>query len=143
MGRAPHSAACACWNPQRISRRRPSIWMPSSSNQRTRVLLIAPSMDILGGQAVQAARLLERLQREPSLEMGFLVLSPPLRGAWNDIRFLRTMIRFVLYNARLLRTARHYDILHVFSAGLSSYTLWTLPALAVSKLYRKKMILNP
>jgi len=116
--------------------------MPSSSNQRIRVLLIAPAMNILGGQAVQAARLLERLQREPSLEMGFLALGPPLPGVWNDIRFLRTIMRFVLYNVRLLRAARRYDILHVFSAGLWSYTLWTLPALAVAKLYRKKMILN-
>src|SRR5260370_42419327 len=106
--------------------------MPSSSNQRIRVLLIAPAMNILGGQAVQAARLLERLQLEPSLEMGFLALGPPLRGAWNDIRFLRTIMRFVLYNARLVRRARHYDLLHVFSAGLRSYTLWTLPALAVA-----------
>ena len=41
-----------------------------------RVLLIAPSMDILGGQAVQAERLLTRLRQEPSLEMGFLPINP-------------------------------------------------------------------
>ncbi len=116
--------------------------MPSSSNQRIRVLLIAPAMNILGGQAVQAQRLLESLRREPSLEMGFLALGPPLPGVWNNIRFLRTIMRLALYNARLIRAARRYDILHVFSAGLWSYTLWTLPALAVAKVYRKKTVLN-
>ena len=36
-----------------------------------RVLIVAPSFGILGGQSVQAARLLERLSKEPSLEVGF------------------------------------------------------------------------
>jgi glycosyltransferase involved in cell wall biosynthesis len=35
-----------------------------------------------------------------------------------------------------------YEIVHIFSAGYSSYTLWTIPALLVSKLYGKKIILN-
>jgi glycosyltransferase involved in cell wall biosynthesis len=42
----------------------------------------------------------------------------------------------------LLLQARKHDILHIFSAGLSSYTLWTIPALLVGRLYGKKLILN-
>ena len=45
-----------------------------------RVLVIAPSFDILGGQSVQAARLMERLRHENSLEVGFLAINPRLPG---------------------------------------------------------------
>jgi glycosyltransferase involved in cell wall biosynthesis len=38
--------------------------------------------------------------------------------------------------------ARKHDILHVFSAGLTSYTLWTIPALLFAKLYGKRVIVN-
>jgi hypothetical protein len=41
--------------------------MKAEANRRPlRVLLIAPSIEILGGQAIQATRLLASLQDEPS-----------------------------------------------------------------------------
>ncbi len=36
-----------------------------------RVLLIAPSLDILGGQSVQATRLLRALRKETSIQVDF------------------------------------------------------------------------
>ena len=51
-----------------------------SVKSRLRVLIVAPSLDILGGQAVQAARLMTRLHDEPSLEIGFLPINPRLPG---------------------------------------------------------------
>jgi glycosyltransferase involved in cell wall biosynthesis len=119
--------------------------MGVSGEKPIRVLLIAPSMHILGGQAVQAARLLAGLAHEPSLQMGFLPLGPqlprPLRFL-QRIPFVRTAASFVLYNLMLFSRAHRYDLIHVFSAGLWSYTLWTIPALAASKLYRKKLLLH-
>ena len=43
-----------------------------------RVLLIAPSFEILGGQSVQASRLMECLGRDPSLRMAFQPINPHL-----------------------------------------------------------------
>ncbi|MGH9582663.1 MAG: glycosyltransferase family 4 protein, partial [Bryobacteraceae bacterium] len=47
-----------------------------------------------------------------------------------------------LYNAGLLRQARRNDILHIFTAGLWSYTLWTIPALLAGRFFGKKLIVN-
>jgi glycosyltransferase involved in cell wall biosynthesis len=110
-----------------------------------RVLLIAPSMDILGGHAVQAACLLKGFERESSLQIGFLALSPQmplLLRFLHRIPYARTVASFALYNLRLFSRAHRYDLLHVFSAGMWSYMLWTIPALAASKLYGKKMLLH-
>lgn len=106
-----------------------------------RVLLIAPSLDILGGQAVQATRLMKNLGRNPELRMAFQPINPRI-GFLRQIPYLRTLCTFVLYNLSVFCRAWHYDILHVFSASYWSYTLWTLPALAAAKLYGKKIILN-
>jgi glycosyltransferase involved in cell wall biosynthesis len=68
---------------------------------------------------------------------------PPKGFGWiRKVPYLRTLVTFALYNSRLLLEARKHDILHIFSAGLSSYTLWTIPALLIGRMYRKKLILN-
>jgi glycosyltransferase involved in cell wall biosynthesis len=110
-----------------------------------RVLLIAPSLDILGGQAVQATRLISVLSEVPGLAITFFPINPRPAKPFLWIRrvpYLRTVATFLLYTSRLAWQARKYDILHIFSAGLSSYTLWTIPALLCGKLYGKKLILN-
>jgi glycosyltransferase involved in cell wall biosynthesis len=119
--------------------------MGASTEKPIRVLLIAPSMDILGGQAVQAERLLTRLGQEPSLRMGFLPITPKLPGPLQllqKIKYVRTLAAFLVYNSKLFWRTPGYDILHIFSAGLWSYTLWTIPALLASKLYGKKALVN-
>ena len=110
-----------------------------------RVLLIAPSMDILGGQAVQAGRLLRALRQEPSIRVDFQPIAPrfpPPFGFLRKIKFVRTLADILHYSLRLLGRAWRYDILHIFTAAYTSYLFWTIPALAVGKLYRKKLILN-
>lgn len=112
---------------------------------RVRVLLIAPSLEIVGGQAVQAARLLPALGGVPGLAVEFLALNPRLRGplGWiRRVKYLRTAVSRALYGAQLVWRVPRCDLLHVFSAGKTSYTLNTLPALAASKLYGKKVIIN-
>jgi L-malate glycosyltransferase len=110
-----------------------------------RVLLIAPSLDILGGQAVQATRLMSILSQLPDLRMRFFAINPrpPKQFLWvRRVPYLRTFLTFVLYATRLAWEAPKHDVLHVFSAGLSSYTLWTIPALVLGRMYRKKLVLN-
>ncbi|HYN24186.1 MAG TPA: hypothetical protein VES69_03985, partial [Pyrinomonadaceae bacterium] len=110
-----------------------------------RVLIIAPSFDILGGQTVQAARLLARLGEEPSLEVGFLPINPRLPGPLRNlqaIKYLRTIGTSIHYCATLLARIRHYDVIHIFSASYFSFVLAPTPAMLVSRLYGKKILLN-
>ncbi|MFL6451436.1 MAG: glycosyltransferase family 4 protein [Bryobacteraceae bacterium] len=116
-----------------------------SRRKPIKVLLIGPSLDILGGQAVQATRLMSVLDQLPQLAMTFFPINPrPPKGlGWvRKVPYLRTLLTFALYNGRLLLEARRHEILHIFSAGLSSYTLWTIPALLIGRLYGKKLVLN-
>lgn len=110
-----------------------------------RVLLIAPSLRILGGQSVQATRLMACLGEVDSLRMAFQPINPVLPGLLgklHSIKILRTILTFGLYFTSMLVRVRRYDILHVFSASYYSYSLWTLPALLFARLYGKKIILN-
>ena len=107
-----------------------------------RVLLIAPSMEILGGQAVQAMRLLRELNRTPGLIVEFQPINPRLPGWIRRVPYLRTLLTFILYRSQILWRIPRYDLIHTFSAGLSSFALWTVPAVRVSRLFGKPVILN-
>lgn len=110
-----------------------------------RVLIVAPSMDILGGQAVQAARLLKRLRDEPTLETGFLPINPRLPGilrSLQSIKYVRTIVTSLVYCATLLARVPRYDVVHTFSASYFSFVLAPTPAILIAKLFGKKIVLN-
>ena len=110
-----------------------------------RVLVVAPSLDMLGGQSRQAARLIGRLREEPSLDVSFLAVNPRLPGVLGKlqyVKYVRTVATTLWYWATLLMQAGKYDILHVFSASYYSYMLSAMPAILVGKLFGKKTILN-
>ena len=110
-----------------------------------RVLIVAASLDILGGQAVQAERLIRHLQNEPSLEVSFLPINPRLPGILRklqSIKYVRTLTTSILYWLNLLRHVRKYDVIHIFSASYLSFLIAPTPAILVSKLYGKKILLN-
>lgn len=116
-----------------------------ASERPIRILLIAPSLRILGGQAVQAADLLAEFRKEPSIRVDFQPINPNVPGPFQfllRLKYVRTVLTFILYVSQLLWRVPRYDILHVFSAGYSSYTLWSLPALFVARLMGKKIVLN-
>lgn len=111
----------------------------------TRILLIAPSLDIVGGQAVQASRLLELLQNEPSVRVEFLPINPRLPGplrALQKIKYLRTVVTSGAFLCKLLIKAPRFDILHSFSAANYSFLLSAAPVVLVGRLFRKKSIVN-
>src|SRR5215213_1283993 len=125
--------------------------MPQKTTKSTndfsqlRVLLVAPSLDILGGQSRQAVRLLEGLKREPDLEVSFLPHNPRLPGILRRlqaIKYVRTVVTTLMYVALLLWRVRKYDIIHIFCASYYSYSLCAIPALFISRLYGKKSIIN-
>jgi glycosyltransferase involved in cell wall biosynthesis len=113
--------------------------------QQVRVLIVAASLDILGGQAVQAERLIRHLQNEPSLRVSFLPINPRLPGILRklqSIKYVRTVTTSILYILNLLREVRKFDVIHIFSASYLSFLIAPTPAILVSKLYGKKILLN-
>jgi glycosyltransferase involved in cell wall biosynthesis len=115
------------------------------TKSRLRVLIVAPSLDILGGQSRQAVRLMDGLKREPDLEVGFLPHNPRLPGILRklqSIKYVRTVLTTLYCVMLMLWRVRKYDIIHVFSASYYSYLLSVMPALVISRLYGKKSILN-
>lgn len=115
------------------------------AGRRVRLLIVAPSLGILGGQAVQAARLLARFQAEPSLDVSFLPINPRLPGLLGrlqGIKYVRTVLTSVAYVASLLMRVRRYDVIHVFSASYTSFVIAPTPAILIAKLYGKKIVLN-
>jgi glycosyltransferase involved in cell wall biosynthesis len=118
---------------------------PKEGRRAVRVLIVAPSLGILGGQAVQAARLVARLQAEPSLEVSFLPVNPRLPGLFGKlqrIKYVRTVLTSIAYVASLLVRVRRFDVIHVFSASYTSFVIAPTPAILIAKLYGKKIVLN-
>lgn len=110
-----------------------------------RILLAAFSPDIPGGIAVQAARLVARLQSEPSIEVEFIAVNPRLPGAWRRlqaVKYLRTLVTTALYFFRAVRRARSCDVVHVLTASYFSFLLTAWPAILAGKLSGRKVVLN-
>ena len=117
----------------------------SKTSSDLRVLIVAPSFDILGGQSVQAAQLLEHLREEQSLEVGLLPINPRLPGLLRylqKIKYVRTVVTSIAYVINLLLQVRKYDVIHVFSASYFSFVLAPTPAILIGKMYRRKVLLN-
>ena len=116
-----------------------------SGKPRVRVLIVAPSLDILGGQAIQATRLLEHLRSQSAVDVGFLPHNPRLPGALSviqAIKYLRTVVTSAVYLISLLREVGRYDVIHIFSASYYSYLLCAMPAILVARLFGRPSILN-
>ena len=124
---------------------RPAQRSPNRTAAPLRVLIVGPSIDILGGQAVQAARLVEKLRGEPELRVGFLPVNPrlpsPLRKL-QTIKYVRTVVTSLIYLATLLARVWRYDVVHVFSASYLSFVIAPAPAILVARLLSKKVLLN-
>lgn len=110
-----------------------------------KVLIVAASMDIVGGQAVQAVRLIEHLRQEPSVAADFLPVNPRLPGVLRklqSIKYVRTITTSTLYWWKLLTTIPSFDVIHIFSASYFSFLLAPSPAVIVARLFGKKIVLN-
>jgi L-malate glycosyltransferase len=116
-----------------------------SSETPIRLLLVAPALRILGGQAVQANYLLEHLRREPMFEVTFVPHNPRLPGPLRllqSVAYLRTIVTSLVYWINLLIQVPKHDIVHTFSASYLSFLLAPTPAILIGKLFGKKVILN-
>ncbi|HVH68734.1 MAG TPA: glycosyltransferase family 4 protein [Gemmatimonadales bacterium] len=110
-----------------------------------RVCLVAPSLDVPGGQAIQAARLSRGLRQLGSIAVGFVPINPKLPGVLRllqRVRYVRTVVTSLRYVWALLVSLAKYDIIHVFSASYFSFVLAPTPAVLLGKWYGKHVILN-
>jgi L-malate glycosyltransferase len=116
-----------------------------ATNSPIRVCIVAPSMGILGGQAIQAVRLVEGLTTIPELQVKFLPINPALPGplgALQRIKYVRTLLTETAYIGALLRHLRQADIIHIFSASYFSFVLAPTPALLIARMYGKGTVVH-
>jgi glycosyltransferase involved in cell wall biosynthesis len=112
---------------------------------RLRVAVVAPSLRILGGQAVQADQLLRAWAADPDVDAWLVPVNPlppgPLRHAAR-VKYLRTIVTELTYLPLLVRELRKADVVHVFSASYTSFLLAPLPALLVARALGRPALLN-
>jgi len=108
-----------------------------------RIAVVAPSMNILGGQGVQADLLVKNL-RSGGCRVDFIPVDPvfPRYIAWlRRFRYLRTVVNQTLY-IPLLLMLRHASVVHIFSASYWSFLLAPMPAMLIAQLMGKKTVLH-
>jgi len=110
---------------------------------KRRIAIVAASLDILGGQGVQAQALVSALERD-GWPVTFVPINPrfPRGLAWmRRVPGLRTLVNQTLYLPRLLRLAS-VDVVHVFSASYWSFLLAPVPAMLVGRAAEKRVVLH-
>lgn len=108
----------------------------------TKVLMVAPAAPLVGGQAVQAKRLFDKLQSESEIHVDLQPINPSFFPSLQSIKYLRTVLTEMKYVFDLIRKIPNYDVIHIFSAGDSGFVISTVPAVYLARLFRKKTILN-
>jgi glycosyltransferase involved in cell wall biosynthesis len=106
---------------------------------------VVASLDILGGQSIQALRLLEGLLRTGEVHAEVLPINPRLPGIFRvlqRIKYVRTVVTSIMYIALLLIKLPRFDVVQVFSASNFSFLISPAPAVLIAKLFGKPVILN-
>jgi glycosyltransferase involved in cell wall biosynthesis len=119
--------------------------MPSTShrNGRPRVALVAASLDIVGGQGVQAVALLEQLRAE-GYDVTFIPVNPRFPPGLGWVRrwpYVRTAVNQALYIPGLARL-HSADVAHVFSASYWSFLISPVPAMLAARGLGKRVVLH-
>lgn len=113
--------------------------------KKLKIAIVAPSLRILGGQAIQADRLLRAWQDDPDVEAWLVPVNPlpprPFR-ALLALKYIRTLVTELIYVPQLIRQLSRADVVHVFSASYTSFLLAPLPAIFVAKALGKPVVLN-
>jgi glycosyltransferase involved in cell wall biosynthesis len=104
---------------------------------------VAASLDILGGQAVQAQALVERL-RADGYTVDFVAVNPAFPAGLRGLRrvpYARTVVNQALYLPALARL-RRAEVVHIFSASYWSFLLAPVPAILAARALGKRVVLN-
>ncbi len=111
--------------------------------KKTKVLFIAPKLGVfLGGQAIQADRIMRNLNKEPNLQVDLQSIGPRFFPRLQRVVGLRTLLRETKYLYDIVLKIPRYDIIHIFSAAHFSFLLTPVPAILLARLFGKKILLN-
>jgi len=119
--------------------------MPDAHDHPLHIAIVAASLRILGGQAVQAQRLLDAWKGDEEIDAWLVPINPvPPRpfDALLSVKYARTIVTQLWYWPMLVRELRRADVVHVFSASYSSFLLAPLPAIVIAKLLGRPVVLN-
>jgi phenylacetate-CoA ligase len=117
----------------------------SGTTTAVAVGLVAPTLDVIGGQSIAATRLFERMRDVPGIAMDYIPINPRARGPFRllqRITFVRTIVTSIVYGWTLLRRVPRVDVLHVLSPSYWAFLLGPVPAMLVGRLFGKAVILN-
>lgn len=110
-----------------------------------RVLVVSPSMRMVGGQAQQSDRLRRHLMSSGLVCPSHVAIDPelpkwlrPLQG----VRGLRTIVNELAYLISLVPAVRRAEVVHIFSAAYYAFLLHSAPALLVARIFGRPVILN-
>lgn len=108
-----------------------------------RIAFVAPGLDTLGGQGIQAHTLVEELRRE-GYQVTFIPINPRFPAGVGWLRrypYTRTLLNQALYLTSLVRL-RSADVTHVFAASYWSFLLAPVPAIVAARTLGKRIVLN-
>jgi glycosyltransferase involved in cell wall biosynthesis len=114
-------------------------------SERLNVAFVAPSLRILGGQAVQADRLLAAWDNDSDVDAWLVPVNPlpPKLLRWAlKVKYLRTLVTELTYLPLLVRQLARADVVHVFSASYASFLLAPLPAMLIARALGRPVVLN-
>lgn len=107
------------------------------------IAIVAPDLDILGGQGIQATALAGNL-RADGYPVSYVPVNPAFPGRLRLLRRLpivRTLMNEMLY-VPSLRRLRDADVVHVYSASYWSFLLAPVPAMLAARNFGKRIVLN-
>ena len=108
-----------------------------------RIALVAASLEILGGQGVQAHALTEGLHKE-GYAVSFIPINPAFPPGLRWLRrypYIRTLLNQTFYLPSLLALGR-VEVVHIFSASYWSFLLAPAPAVLMARFLGKRVVLN-
>src|SRR5215213_6047161 len=114
--------------------------MKNTNSKKVKVLIVATSMRVIGGQSIQAKRLTDAFENDSEVEMRFLPNNP--ETVFQRIKYLRTIFASLKFWWSLVTNVYKSDVVQVFSSATTGYIIATLPPLVAAKLYGKKTVLN-
>src|SRR5438445_9807382 len=110
---------------------------------RPTISIVAASLEILGGQGVQASSLASALRRD-GYEVAFIPINPSFPPGLRWLRrwpFARTLLNQALFLPSLVRL-RRAEVVHLFSASYWSFLLFPVPAILAARMMRKRVVLH-
>jgi glycosyltransferase involved in cell wall biosynthesis len=116
-----------------------------STPARLKLAIVAPSFRFVGGQSVQGELLFRLWQGDADVEAIFVAVDPPIPDwiAWaQQVRGLRTVLRFPFYMADLWKGMADADVVHIFASSYWSFLIAAAPAWLIAKLRSKKTLMH-